>query len=70
MNALLVSWKTTLAGVSAILVSLGTLAGAVSSEGGISSEMLTATITGIVTGIGLLTARDSDKSSQDTGARR
>ena len=60
------SWKTTLAGVSSILAALAGLAKGV-SDGDYS--IIGASISGIVAGIGLIMARDNDKSSEQVGAK-
>jgi hypothetical protein len=57
MKAMLTNWKTTSAGVAAILTALADMATGL-SHGTISGN-LTVDIAGIVTGIGLLYAADS-----------
>ena len=61
------SWKTTLAGIGAILTALGIGATAISED---RYEQLAAVIPGILAGIGLLAARDNDKTSEETGAKQ
>lgn len=60
------SWKTTTAGVSGILTGLGMIAKAI--HDGDYSQFGTA-ITAIIGGVGLLFARDFDKSSEDMGIK-
>ena len=69
MNGLLKSWKTTAAGVASILAAGALLLQAV-SDGGLTGETIAEVIALMTAGIGLLTARDADKSSQDHGVRR
>ena len=59
------SWKTSLAGIAAILTSLGLLIKGYQLH---NYEQIGAAITGITTGIGLILARDNDKSSEQVGA--
>jgi len=60
------SWKTTASGVGAILTSLGLLAKGLSES---DMGLVGAGVTGIISGIGLLLARDNDKSSEDVGTK-
>ena len=60
------SWKTTLSGVAAILAALGGLAKGVSDG---NYEIVGASITGIITGIGLIMARDNGVTSEQAGAK-
>lgn len=57
------SWKTTLAGVGAILVAAGN---AMQSWPNVEWASL---IPAVFAGIGLIMARDNDKTSEDAGAR-
>lgn len=61
------SWKTTLAGVAAIL---GALSASITQflAGDIGTAVTTLTV-GIPAGIGLILARDNDKSSEDVNAK-
>lgn len=61
------SWKTTSAGLLAILGGLVRLAFALKA-GALTEEAVMTTLTTIVTGLGLLVARDNDKSSESVGA--
>ena len=61
------SWKTTSAGIAAIVG--GGVALYFSIHNGTANEAtITASVTGILGGIGLICARDNDKSSEDVGA--
>lgn len=59
------SWKTSSAGIAAILA--GVAAGFSAYSKGDMAGMSTA-IAGIIGGIGLMMARDNDKSSEQVGA--
>lgn len=60
------SWMTTGAGIGAILTALGSLLSGIAHNdvGAIGNA-----ITGIIAGIGLLLARDNNKSSEDVGIK-
>lgn len=60
------SWKTTLAGVAALLTSLG-IAIKAFTVGDFAT--VAASVSGIATGIGLLFARDNNVSSEDAGIK-
>ena len=60
------SWKTTTAGIGAILGSLSLIAKSI--HDGDYSQFGVA-ITGIMSGVGLLLARDNDKSSENVGTK-
>lgn len=65
------SWKTSLAGLAALLTALGTIAKAAAAGGlpavaGLDWPSLTAAISA---GIGLIAARDHDVSSEDAGIK-
>ena len=60
------SWKTTLAGVGAILGSLGALAKGIADG---DKTLIGTSISGIVAGVGLIFARDNNKTSEDVGAK-
>lgn len=59
------SWKTTLAGISALLSVAVHVIGALVNGTAIDTAVV---VTGISTGIGLLFARDNNKTSEDVGA--
>lgn len=59
------SWQTSSAGVAAILVSLGGLIKGFADK---DMGLMATSITGIITGIGLLKARDNNKTSEQVGA--
>lgn len=61
------SWKTTSTGLLAILGGIVRLVFVVKS-GNVSEEAVMTILTTIVTGVGLLAARDNDKSSEDVKA--
>jgi len=61
------SWRTSSAGIGAILIGLGGLASDYGANGHISIPALTAAFGSIITGIGLMLARDNNKSSVDVG---
>jgi hypothetical protein len=58
------SWKTTAAGIGTILTAIGGLL----MHGEFNATTLSTAFAAIITGIGLLTARDNDKSSEQVGA--
>ena len=62
----LTNWKTTSVGVLSIVGGITRLIFAVKA-GNISEEAIMTTATAILTGLGLLLARDADKSSEDSG---
>lgn len=63
------SWKTTSAGLLAIAGGLVRMAFAIKS-GNVTEEAVMTTITTIVTGIGLLVARDNNVTSEQAGAAK
>lgn len=65
MNLLGPSWRTTLSGLLTILATIGHVADAILAGKPID---WTIAMTGITTGIGLLTARDNKVSSEQAGA--
>ena len=66
MQSLLVSWKTTAAGVGSIASAIALLLSDITA---IDGEVLSQVVGLIVVGVGLLTARDADKSSRQQGVR-
>ena len=63
------SWKTTGAGIGAILVAVGSALTATFDADPLTVADWGAVIASIIAGIGLIAARDNDKSSQDVGIR-
>ena len=63
------SWKTTLSGVGAIITALGAALNALTDGNPDTAVNLSTTITAIMVGIGLIMARDNNKSSEDVGAK-
>ena len=61
------SWKTTLAGVLSIGVAVGSAALAWLKTGALPD--LGAVVAAVTAGVGLLMARDNDKSSEQVGAK-
>lgn len=62
------SWKTTGAGIGAILTAVGAGLTAIANGTPVMQVLMTAG-PAIMAGIGLLCARDNDKSSEDVGAK-
>lgn len=60
------SWKTTSAGALAIVSAITTLW---FQRASLTPELITGAAAAILTGVGLLCARDNDKSSEDVGAK-
>ncbi len=63
------SWKTTLAGVAAILTAVGSALTAIIDNDPTTVMDVGATVAAIMAGIGLILARDNSKTSEDVGAR-
>jgi uncharacterized membrane protein YhiD involved in acid resistance len=63
------SWKTSAAGVGAILVALGSALSATFDADPVTVPDWGALVAAIIAGVGLLAARDNDKSSEEVGAR-
>ena len=61
------SWKTTLAGLSSIMSGLGQIIYAITDGNPQTNPDWGTSIPLIITGIGLIFARDNDKSSRDIG---
>ena len=61
------SWKTTTAGIGAILVAVGSALSATFDADQTTVADWGAVVAAVIAGIGLLAARDNDKSSQDVG---
>ena len=63
------SWKTSAAGIGAILVALGSALSATFDADPVTVPDWGALVAAIIAGIGLLAARDNDKSSEEVGAK-
>lgn len=63
------SWKTSAAGIGAILVALGSALSAMFDADPVTVPDWGALVAAIIAGIGLLAARDNDKSSEEVGAK-
>lgn len=63
------SWKTTATGVCTVLVALGTAIKALTDGDPATTPNIEVTITAITAGLGLIFARDNNKSSEDVGAK-
>ena len=63
------SWKTTAAGIGAILVAAGSAMTAMFDADPTTIPDWGAVIAAIIAGIGLITARDNDVSSEQAGAK-
>ena len=62
------SWKTTLAGIAAIVAAIATAVTAQSDNDPATLPDWTMVIAMITAGVGLVLARDNDKSSEQVGA--
>jgi uncharacterized membrane protein YhiD involved in acid resistance len=63
------SWKTSAAGVGAILVALGSALSATFDADPVTVPDWGALVAAIIAGVGLIAARDNDKSSEEVGAK-
>ncbi|HEX8637125.1 MAG TPA: hypothetical protein VF692_03605 [Pyrinomonadaceae bacterium] len=63
------SWKTTITGILTVAAALAGLALKFFNGEAISSAEITVAAGAIAGGIGLITARDDDKTSEETGAK-
>lgn len=63
------SWKTTVAGVSAIIASIAGALNLVFDGNTITNPDWTSVIAAITAGVGLIMARDNDKSSEDVNKK-
>jgi len=74
LRTALVNYKTTLAGAAmithAVLVFVDHAAVIANGQGDLNPELLMLAKAEIVAGIGFISARDGDKSSQDSGLRK
>jgi len=64
------SWKTTSAGLASIMSGLGQILWAILDGNPQTNPDWNTSIPLILTGLGLLFARDNDKSSEDVGAKK
>ena len=62
------SWKTTAAGLSAIIASVAGALNLLFDANPNTNPDWTALIAAITAGVGLIAARDNDKSSEDVGS--
>ena len=69
VNKMKGSWKTTMTGICTILVAVGTALKVLLDGDASTSVNFEATIAAITVGIGLISARDNNKSSEDVGAK-
>lgn len=63
------SWKTTVAGVGTILAAVGVAVAAQFDADPATVANWGAVVTSIVAGVGLMLARDNDKTSEDVGVK-
>lgn len=63
------SWKTSAAGIGAILIAVGSALTATFDGDPATVADWGAVVAAVIAGIGLIAARDNDKSSQDVGIR-
>lgn len=68
MNKYFANWKTTSAGILALVTALTRLGFAV-KQGGLTEEAITTSAIAILSGIGLLFARDYNVSSEQSGVK-
>jgi hypothetical protein len=63
------SWKTTCAGIAGILVALASCAQAALDNDPATVPNYEIALAAVITGLGLIFARDNDKSSESVGAK-
>lgn len=59
------SWKTTAAGIAAILVAIGTAVKSLADGDPTTNIDIGSLVAAVMAGVGLICARDNDKSSED-----
>lgn len=64
------SWKTTVTGVCAILIAVAGAVKLLVDGDPASNPDYTAVLAAVAAGIGLITARDNNKSSEDVGVKK
>jgi hypothetical protein len=64
-----VSWRTTTAGIAAIVVAIGTAVGALFDADPLTLPDWGAVAAAVMAGVGLLAARDNKVSSEQAGAK-
>jgi len=69
MKGILTSYKTTMSGIVSILGGVGLILSMFTGDGAFSMETVSAGIGMITAGFGLILARDSDVSSEESGAK-
>jgi len=63
------SWKTTTAGIAGILVAIASCAQAAFDNDPATVPNYEVALAAVITGLGLIFARDNDKSSESVGAK-
>jgi len=63
------SWKTTAAGVSAIVAAIAGACSLMFDGNSLTNPDWTSVIAAVTAGIGLIMARDNDKSSEDVNSK-
>ena len=69
MNLSTLSWKTTAAGVGAILVAAGAALTAITDGDPATTVDIASLVAAVMAGIGLICARDNNKTSKAVGAK-
>ena len=69
MTEFIPSWRTTVAGIGAILVAVGSALSATFDNDPMTVADWGTVVAAIIAGIGLITARDNDVSSEQAGAK-
>jgi hypothetical protein len=69
MNKYLTNWKTTSTGLISIAGAITLIAFAI-KQGDLNEEKVMAAVTALTAGVGLIFARDYDKSSEQTGLKQ